>query len=149
MSYSGRYNIKNQQKYMGTNGPALIYKSRNELIVFDKMDNDPKVIRWGYEILEIPYFCQVDGKIHKYRTDIYCEIMQDGTPMKCLIEVKSSEDLKQPTKPTLMNPRSQRRYTLAMRTFIVNMNKWKAAADFCKKSGIKFMFLTEKDIQKT
>jgi hypothetical protein len=133
---------------MGIGGPALIYKSRNELIVFDKMDNDPNVIRWGYEILEIPYFCQIDKKIHKYKTDIYCEINKGGQLLKCVIEVKQSEDLKQPSRPTLANRQSMQRYNYNMRQYIVNMNKWKAAVDFCQKAGMKMMFLTEKDLQK-
>ena len=148
MSYVGRYILKNPQKYMGNLGSALIYKSRNELIVFNKMDNDPNVVRWGYEILEIPYFCQIDKKIHKYRTDIYCEIKQGNQLLKCVIEVKQSEDLKTPNRPSLTNHKSMQRYNYSMRTYIINMNKWKAAVDFCKKAGFKMMFLTEKDLQK-
>lgn len=147
MSYTGPYQLKNPGKYMGI-GTYPIYKSRNELIVFSKLDTDSKVVRWGYEILEIPYFNRIDNKIHKYKIDIYCEIRQGEMLLKCLIEIKSNEDLHPPVKPTLVNMRSRQRYNYNMRTYIVNVSKWKAAADFCKKAGFKMMFLTEKDIAK-
>lgn len=146
MSYVGRYTLKNPKKYLGI-GTSPIYKSRNELIAFNKFDMDDKVLRWGYEIIEIPYFCQIDNKIHKYKTDIYCEIKKGDEIIRCIIEIKQSTDLHPPVKPTLMNQRSKQRYAYSMRSYIVNMNKWKAAADFCKKANFKMVLLTEKDLK--
>lgn len=145
MSYSGRFVPKNPRKYIGV-GTVPIYKSRYELIVFDRLDTDSKVVRWGYEVIEIPYFCKIDNKIHKYKTDIYCEVMKDGQLQKYIIEIKSSEDLNPPSKPTLVNRKSRDRYNFKMRTYIVNMSKWRAAQDFCAKTGFKLIFLTEKDL---
>ena len=139
--------LKNPKKYMGV-GAAPIYKSRNELIVFSKLDTDDNVHRWGYEILNIPYFNPIDSKIHKYKIDIYCEIKQPAGLLRCLIEIKSREEMKPPKKPTLVNNLSRQRYKYAARTWAVNSAKWKAAIDFCKKSGFKIMFMDEKDIAK-
>ena len=130
-------------------GQFPIYKSRNELVVFSKLDTDAAVTRWGYEILDIPYFNRIDSKIHKYKVDIYCEVQRGGQLIKCLIEIKSKEDLHAPVKPTLINRRSRDRYNFAVRTYIVNSCKWKAAIEFCKKANFKMMLLTEDDIQKT
>lgn len=147
MSYAGVYNLKNPKKYMGI-GTVPHYKSRNELIVFSRMDTDPNILRWGYEIFEIPYLNPIDGKVHKYKMDIYCESLKSGTVIKCLIEIKQSTDMVPPTRPTLMKPRSKERYKLASRTYVVNSSKWRAAIELAKKLGLKLIFLTEKDIAK-
>ena len=147
MSYAGRYNLKNPKKYMGV-GTNPMYKSRLELIVFNKLDIDEKILRWGYEIIQIPYFCKIDNKIHKYKVDIYCESKNETGIIRSLIEIKSSEEVRPIKKPTLMNPRSRQRYKESVRSHIVNESKWRAAVDFCKKSNIKMMILTEKDIEK-
>lgn len=145
MSYAGRYILKNPRKYMGV-GQNPIYKSRMELVVFDRLDNDPKVIRWGYEILGIPYFSKLDKKMHTYKTDIFCEVKRGEVVERYVIEIKSSSDMVQPRKPNLMNPKSKARFNFAMKTYIVNTSKWQAAQAFCNKSGLKLIFLTEKDL---
>ena len=147
MSYTGRYDIKNPKKYMGV-GTCPIYKSRNELVVFSRLDNDPKVIRWGYEILEIPYMNPIDRKVHKYKMDIYCEIKNGDGILRCLIEIKQSTDMVVPKAPTLANQKSRSRYNYATRTYIVNQAKWNAAIALAKQAGFKMMFITEKDISK-
>lgn len=147
MSYVGRYDLKNPKKYMGI-GLVPIYKSRNELVVFSKLDNDANVIRWGYEILEIPYLNPIDRKIHKYKMDIYCEVKKGKDLLRCLVEIKQSTDLTPPKKPTLMKPTSKSRYNLAARAYAVNTAKWSAAIDLAKKTGFKLIFITEKDIEK-
>jgi len=147
MSYTGRYSLKNPKKYMGI-GASPIYKSRNELVVFSKLDNDPNIVRWGYEILDIPYMNPIDRKIHKYKIDIYCEVKKNDSIQKCLIEIKQSTDLKMPKSPTLINQRSRQRYNYSMRSYIVNRSKWGAAETVCKQAGLKLMFITEKDIEK-
>ena len=109
MSYAGAYNLKNPKKYMGV-GASPHYKSRNELVVFSRLDNDNNVVRWGYEIFEIPYLNPIDRKIHKYKMDIYCEVKKGTGVLKCLMEIKQSTDLLPPTKPNLMNNRIRERY---------------------------------------
>lgn len=146
MSYVGRYNLKNPSKYMGV-GTIPIYKSKNELMAFSVLDNQSKIIRWGYEIIEIPYRNPIDQKIHKYKVDIYCEIKEKNSILKCLIEIKQSTDLLAPRAPTLANQNSRRRYELAKRSFIVNTAKWNAVIAVAKKAGFKFMFFTEKNLE--
>lgn len=148
MSYCGRYVLKNPGKYMGKGTTSIIYKSRNELVVFNGLDIEDKVIRWGYEIIRIPYFCRIDHKIHRYEVDIYCEIKNGDTISRHIIEIKSSTDLLKPKQPTAHSIKSKTKYRYDMYTWIKNTDKWNAARQFCKQAGIRFIFLTEKDIFK-
>jgi hypothetical protein len=144
MSYCGRMTLKNPHKYLGV-GKNPIYKSRLELQVFSKMDVSDQVVRWGYEILRIPYF--LDFKAHKYLVDVYCEILKDNIKRRYAIEVKSSSDMKMPIRPTLINKKRIDNYHRAVQTYIVNRTKWAAASNFCSKVGVSFIILNESDIQ--
>jgi len=147
MSYVGRYLPKYPEKYLGV-GKVPIYKSRNELVVFNRLDTDPKVIRWGYEIIKIPYFFRVDSRIHRYEADIYCEIMVNNVIQKYIIEIKSSDDLIPPQKPKVHSLKGNSNYRRNQFTYIKNMDKWTAAKQFCDANNIKFLLLTEKEIFK-
>jgi len=143
MSHVGRYKVQNPRKYMGV-GQNPVYKSSLELRLFHWMDINNRVKRWGYEIIQIPYFFQLDQKIHKYFMDIYAEIItKDGSIQRYLAEVKSKSDTKPPVKPTTRNRRSTRNYRKSLYTYIKNMNKWKAAQQFAKQAGMKFIIVDE------
>ncbi len=132
----------NPDKYMG-DPTEIIIRSSWELRVFQFCDRNPNVIKWGSEEISIPYMKPVNGgmKPARYYPDLYVEYYdRDGT-LRCeLIEVK-------PEKFT----RASRARTAATKTFeniqyVVNMAKFTAADNWCKKNGIKFSVLSEKSI---
>lgn len=144
MSHVGRYVLKNPSKYLGV-GKNPVYKSGLELRAFNWLDINSKVVRWGYEIIKIPYFFQIDSKIHTYFVDIYSEVIdKNGNLAKYIAEIKSGSDIKPPVQPKSTNKRSSRNYRKSLYTYIKNTNKWKAARQVADKMNWKFILLDEK-----
>jgi hypothetical protein len=110
-------------------------------------DNSTSVIKWGYEILKIPYLNVIDKQIHRYYPDFYVEMIdKDNQVKKYIIEVKPSKQTEPPKAPKNSNGRSQRRYMLEAQTYVINRCKWESATEFCKKNGFEFKVITEKEI---
>jgi hypothetical protein len=146
MTYVGRYLLKNPKKYMGV-GTNPIYKSGHECRMMAWFDTNEKVIKWGYEIINIPYFFPVDSKIHKYSIDFYSEVINNqGVIKKYLTEIKSDGDLEIPKKPSNPTTQNMKRYKNKMIIHIRNTCKWKAAEQFCKQAGITWQLLSTRDI---
>ncbi len=146
MSYVGRFVLQNQNKYIGI-GRNPIYKSALEARAFSWLDTNNKVKRWGYEIIRIPYFLPFDSKLHKYHVDIYAEIVNNqNTIVKFIAEIKSTGDFKTPGPLKVNSRKSRRNHRLATLTYIKNQCKWKAAKQYAAQSGMRFIFLTEKDL---
>ena len=57
---SGKYQVKNPEKYMGKRLPS--YRSSWEFTFMSFCDNNPAVINWVSEGVKIPYFNPVSGK---------------------------------------------------------------------------------------
>ena len=98
------------------------------------LEGSSQVRAWGSECVCIPYLF-VDGKMHRYFPDYYVE-MEDGS--KILIEIKPSNQ----TRP----PKNENSW--AAREWARNSCKWKAAKEFCERSGLQFKILTENTIEK-
>ncbi len=145
-SYSGSYKLENPLKYIGK-GAEPIYKSHYELVMFRWLDTNIKVKRWGYELIEIPYFFPIDSKVHKYQVDIYAEIIDtEGNVSRFLAEIKPNAETKLPAYPSSKNSSAIRSYNLKKVTFIKNQAKWLAASQFCEQAGMKFKIFTETDL---
>lgn len=140
----GTYNVKNKDKYVGTKEPR--YLSSWELKVFEEFDRNPMILQWGSEPVVIKYFSSADNKYRRYMVDIFVKYKKsDGTIVKELIEIKPYIQTQPPQAK-----KGKRKQTLLKEiyTYNVNMDKWKAAVDFCKKRNIGFRIITEKDIFK-
>ena len=100
------------------------YKSSYELAVARYLDGKESVVAFAYEPFSIPYMVRNKGKLekHKYFPDFY--VLFDDEH-KELWEVKPS----------------------SQRNLAINIAKWKTAAAFCKKAGIIFKIITEKEIK--
>lgn len=135
----GLYTPKNPTKYMG-DVTKIRYMSSYELEVHQFFDNNPNVVRWGSEIVAIPYLKPTDGRIHKYYPDYYVEYLDKHGQMKTeMIEVK-------PRSQTVM-PRANRKHVLYEQlTLAVNIAKWQACEHWCKQRGISFRIITERSI---
>ena len=135
MPYSGRYRVKNLQKYVG-NSSNVRYRSLWERQVFRWLDSNKNVALWNSEEVVVPYRCKSDNKIHRYFVDLYVKF-NDGKSY--LIEIKPKKQTIPPKKPT----RKSKKYLNEVMVYIKNQSKWEAANAVCQRNGWKFIILTE------
>ena len=132
----------NPEKYIGDHIPVFRSSWERRMMYF--LDNNPNVIRWGSELVQVPYLSPKDGNIHRYFVDFYAEtVSQSGVRSKCLIEVKP---LKKLSAPKTRN-RSQKTITTETVEYAVNMAKFEAATAYAKMNGMRFDIFTEEDIE--
>lgn len=142
MAYKGIFRPNNPSKYKG-DPTNIVYRSRWELIVMQKLDAHPDVLEWSSEEINIRYRSPLDRKIHRYFPDFYMKRKgQDGKIESFLIEVKP----KAQTVPPKVQNKPTRRYINEVATWGVNSAKWAAAEEYCKDRGWTFMKITEDDL---
>lgn len=160
--HKGRYTLIHPEKYM-PNHPAPYYKSDWERKLFFVCDMNPNITFWAYEpkIFEIPYMSPKYGRVSIYHPDIYLECNLEGQPRKSrwLIEVKPTSYSIQPKMPQPPKPgadskafeKYQKRkanYDQKVMDVIVNLAKWEAAAEWCKRHGVNWFIANEKNTGK-
>jgi hypothetical protein len=144
-TYKGYFKPRNPQKYRGDSN-NIIYRSRWECVLMERFDKDPQVLSWGSEEVVIPYRSPVDGKLHRYFVDFVVTVInKQGIKETSLIEVKPLAQTRPPVLKEGTNPRS-RKYINEVFTWGVNEAKWKAATEYCKNRGWKFIIITEKEL---
>lgn len=142
MAYKGIFRPKNPDKYKG-DPTNIVYRSRWELIVMQKLDAHPDVLEWSSEEINIRYRSPLDRKLHRYFPDFYMKRRStEGKIESFLIEVKP----KAQTVPPKVQNKPTRRYINEVATWGVNSAKWAAAEEFCKDRGWTFMKITEDDL---
>ncbi len=142
--YKGKYKIKNPQKYKG-NPTNIIYRSLMELRFMKHCDTNDNILKWSSEEIAIPYISPIDNKRHRYFPDFLVQTKNGWV----LIEVKPSIETKPPKKLIIENLtlKKKRRYNRAVRTWLVNEAKWKAAKTVCELEGWDWKIMTEKQLQ--
>jgi len=142
MAYSGKFFPKNPQKYRG-NVNNIIWRSRWELTMLKRFDEDPSFLEYGSEEIVIPYISPVDGKPHRYFVDFYVKmISKQGVIKKYIVEVKPLSQTMPPKPKSRLTPA----YLKECQTYAVNQAKWTAAKKFAEYSKIEFIVMTEKEI---
>jgi len=142
MSYSGKYRPTNRGKYKG-DPTNIIYRSLWEKKFMVWCDKNENVIEWGSEEIIIPYISPVDRRVHRYFPDFYVRARtRNGRFEKYIIEVKPKAQCAPPKRPK----RQTRKYITEVKTYGVNQAKWKAATEYCKDRNMKFLILTEKEL---
>lgn len=134
---NGKYQIKNVEKYIGKRSPT--YRSSWEFTFCNFCDNNPAVVSWASEAIQIPYFNPVSGKQTIYVPD-FLVVYVDKNQRKHteLVEIKPS------TQTTMESAKSYRdKLSVA-----INMAKWAAADAWCRANNIRFRVITEYDIFK-
>lgn len=129
----------NKEKFIGS---KAFYRSGLELKFMRFCDNNSNVVMWGSENVVIPYISPIDGKVHRYFVDNFVAIKEGNNIKKYLVEIKPSKQTLPPT--TKYKKKEHLIYEQSM--FAVNQAKWQAAKEFCKKKGLEFLILTEKEI---
>jgi hypothetical protein len=143
MAYKGVFRARNPNKYKG-DPSNIIYRSRWELMVMQKLDAHPDVLEWSSEEIIIRYRSPVDGKVHRYFPDFWVKKKdRSGAIVHDLIEVKP---FKQTRPPTVMEGKPTRRYVNEVMTWGINSAKWKAAKEYCADHGWNFVIITEKEL---
>ena len=133
---SGKYNLKNPDKYLGKNTPS--FRSGWEFSMMKFCDEHPNVAKWASESIRIPYLNPITNKKTIYVPDFFIVYVdKNGTQHVELVEVK-------PENQTIKEKLGNSKYNQAH--WIINQAKWAAARAYCKQNGIKFRIITEKDI---
>ena len=132
-TYSGRYKVKNTNKYAGDH-KNVVYRSSWEKAAFKWCDNQSAVEAWNSEEVVIPYISEVDGKRHRYYIDL--QIKMNGKVY--LVEIKPKNQTRPPK-----TRRKTKKYITEVKTYVTNTCKWKAANAFAKDRGWKFEIWTE------
>lgn len=141
MAYKGKFRPLNPKKYKG-DPTNIIYRSRWELKLMADLDKHPDVLEWSSEEIVVPYRSPLDNKIHRYFVDFYVKKRNhsDGRIETVLIEVKPKA---QTAPPKVQTGKPSKRYIAEVATWGVNEAKWKAANEYCKDRGWKFLIFTE------
>jgi len=134
---SGKYVIKNPEKYIGKRAPT--YRSSWEFTFCSFCDNNPAVVNWASEAITIPYKNPVTGKNTVYVPD-FLIVYVDAKQRKHteLVEIKPLKEATMETAKTLRD-----KYSVA-----INLAKWAAADSWAKANNIRFRVVTEYDIFK-
>lgn len=133
----GKYLIKNPEKYIGKKSPT--YRSSWEFTFCSFCDNNPAVINWASEAIQIPYFNPVSGKNTIYVPD-FLIVYIDASQKKHteLVEIKPLKEATMESAKTLRD-----KYSVA-----INMAKWAAADSWARANNMRFRVVTEYDIFK-
>lgn len=141
MAYSGKYKVKNPNKYKGDH-TNVVYRSLWEKWCFKWCDESSEVKSWSSEEVVIPYFYEVDKKYHRYFMDLKITFTNGQT---ILVEIKPKKE----TAPPQFNGKKTKRYISEGLTYVKNMNKWAAAQKFAADNGWGFQIWTEDYLEKT
>lgn len=131
----GIYEVRNPQKYVGNSKPK--YRSGWEMTFFMFCDNNPAVLQWASEAIQIPYRNPLTGKQTVYVPDVFIVYKnKHGQTVGEVVEIK-------PKKQAYITEAKSRKDKLAV---ALNTAKWQAANAWCKSKGLKFRVVTESDI---
>lgn len=132
----GKFTPKNPEKYIGKNQPK--YRSSWELVFMNFCDNNKNIIKWASESIHVPYRNPLTGKQTIYVPDFFV-LYEDkfGNKKAEVIEIK-------PKKQSLIESKVTSARDKA--AVVLNHAKWKAANEFCKRSGLVFRVITEDQI---
>jgi hypothetical protein len=132
---------KNPEKYFGKAGDAIIYRSSWEQRTMKWFDENQSVIAWNSEGVTVPYYFELDSKMHRYFVDFIAKMkLKDGTEKTYAIEVKPEAQCSPPTT------KNKKRLLTETIEYMKNQAKWKAAKAFFESKGVQFIVITEKDL---
>jgi hypothetical protein len=143
MAYKGMFRARNPNKYKG-DPSKIVYRSRWELMVMQKLDSHPDILEWSSEEIIVRYRSPIDGKVHRYFPDFWVKKKDRAGNISCdLIEVKP---FKQTRPPTILEGKPTRRYLNEVMTWGINSAKWKAAREYCADKNWNFVIITENEL---
>lgn len=140
----GYYNLLNPAKYVG-DPKKIIFRSSWERRFAIYCDTNERILAWSSEPVEIPYMNPVDREIRPYNVDFYLRLKTGESEYKeYIVEVKPSRQLKQPVAPSgRITEKRMTAYTNQMKSYLINMSKFKAAKEYAIGRGWDFLVVTE------
>jgi len=142
MSYKGKYRPKFFSKYKG-DPTNIVYRSLWELKFMKYCDSNRNVLKWGSEILALPYRSPIDNRVHRYFPDFYIKVRESNGKIKeYIIEIKPKKQCMEP-KP---QKRKTKGYIYEVYEYAKNQAKWKVAKEFCIDRGMEFKIITENEL---
>lgn len=137
-AHTGTYHVANREKYAGLRDPQ--YKSLLECKMMYYLDHSPHVLRWNYEPMPIKYIDESSNrKVRNYYIDFTAVVKNKNSVHTVWIEVKSESEIRPPSKRV----KDQK---TAMKIWIKNQSKWKAARELAESRGIKFVVVSENEL---
>ena len=131
-------------KYQG-NVKNIVYRSFLEFKFMRYLDKHPSVTKWSSEELYVPYRDPISGRMRRYFPDNLIEKQSaNGDKSIVMIEVKPDKQTRPPKRGK--TKKSTKRFLRETATWCVNEAKWTAAKVYCKKRGLKFQIITERDL---
>lgn len=143
------YKLRYPDKYIG-DPTKIICRSSWEAKFCSYCDNNSAIIRWGSEVIEIPYK-DAEGKPHRYYPDFYIEVSRPDLPQlmeRAIIEVKPAAETVPPEIPLDATFKQLKRIEYQMTTWQKNFHKWAFAVEWCGQRDYKFVIVTENDLKK-
>jgi hypothetical protein len=140
----GRYVLRNPSKYEG-NVLNVIFRSSWEKRFMIFLDNHDSIISWSSEEVVVPYFWEMDQKMHRYYPDFVVTMKTNSGVIRMMVEVKPYGQTIEPKKTK--NKRDST-FLLEVETYTKNIAKWKAAERYCANEGWIFRIITEKELFK-
>lgn len=132
----GRFEMKNPDKYVGKKTPLA--RSSWEFVFMRMLDENPGVINWASESIQIPYQDPLTGRYTIYVPDFFMVyIDKAGKKHAEVIEVK-------PASQTFREQVGKSKYN--QEQYVKNLAKWEAAQAWCKQQGVVFRVVNEGDI---
>lgn len=144
----GYYQLQNAEKYIG-DPSQIVFKSSWERKFCTYCDINPNILKWGSEVATIPYIGP-DQKTHRYHIDFYIETAnhETGVNNKILVEVKPHGETLMPKPPTKSTAKAMESYEYSLKMYQKNLYKWAAAKQYAIERGMKFMIITENQLDK-
>lgn len=141
----GYFKPQYPNKYVG-NGD-IIFRSSWEYKFMVWCDNHDGVVLWSSEPVFVNYISRQDNKVHKYYPDFYFKAKQgDGTFKEYLVEIKPKAQIQKPQMPKKTSKKALESYKFLCEAYIKNLDKYRAAKEYCKNRGWNFIVLTEDTI---
>lgn len=141
-----RFVPKHPGKYVGDVNNIVMRSSWEKKFAI-WCDSNPSVIQWNSEGLPIKYWHTVDQKVRRYYIDFFVKLrLKDGSISKLAIEVKPAAEKNPPVKPKRRTAKSEQRYINECLTYQQNQDKWRAAEEWCRQNGFKFIVMTEHEL---
>lgn len=140
--HKSKFAPKHPEKYVG-DPTNIICRSSWERKFANWCDNSVSVVKWQSEETVVPYICPTDNRAHRYFIDFKITVKnKDGQLGTYLIEIKPEAQ----TRPPIPPKRKTQKYLQEVMTWGKNEAKWKAAENYAKDRGWKFMVFTEKHL---
>ena len=127
------------EKYCGDVN-TIVARSSWEVKFLNWCDNNPDIVAYASEEIQIPYFDPASNKTRRYFVDFWIKIKTATGIKKFLIEIKPDKFTKPPVQPK----KKTKRYVEEVMQWLTNNAKWEAARKACVNStDTEFIILTE------